>query len=548
MRSTSQLATTTLWQIRSENLSFEERVKLTYERCKSVVQHFNLTAEDVLNVTPRYWEFHNDPILVMDFSVGTILTIHYNLCIGTLAMYLDHRPDLKDIVDRLLSFELNGQYCLTELGHGLDVINMETTATLLQSGEFELHTPVAHAAKFMPPTSPSGVPCVSIVHGRLLVRGQDHGPKVFLVNLHDGRNMNEGIISKVLSPRGGARPVKHCLTYFKNVHLPSSALLGSLDRPKNLRTAFFFNISRVISGTLSMGTFGISSMMISSYIAAKYSLRRRVVDSSTGQPREIMSFVTQSTPVLAAIAQTLVLAAFGETSREKYVNAEDLSVKHFIAAIFKTTVMKLTSTTTLTLGMRCGAQGLSEVNQISVLNADMRGATIAEGDILAISIRFAIDVLLGRLSPPPTAYPNSLLHKREQDLLMVLYTKLASFPDHRNTPAERVLLPHCQPLIEAIGLRMAYDAACERNLDSAIVDMFVASAMVADPAWFSEKGKVSREKQIEFEVGAASALLPQLDQLLEMLDVEPYAVAPIVSNQRWDRYVESLETHGDSKL
>lgn len=122
MRSTSQLATTPLWQILPENLPLEERVRLTYARCKSVVQHFStcelfwrylecsllhkdLTAEDVLNVSPRYWEFHSDPILVMDVSVATILTIHFNLCVGTLAMYLDSRPDLRQTIDRLLKFE-----------------------------------------------------------------------------------------------------------------------------------------------------------------------------------------------------------------------------------------------------------------------------------------------------------------------------------------------------------------------------------------------------------------------------------------------------------
>lgn len=42
---------------------------------------------------------------------------------------------------------LRGQYCLTEIGHGLDAINMETTATLLESGEFDLHTPTEAAAK-----------------------------------------------------------------------------------------------------------------------------------------------------------------------------------------------------------------------------------------------------------------------------------------------------------------------------------------------------------------------------------------------------------------
>lgn len=95
----------------------------------------------------------------------TLLTIHYNLCAGTLAMFAN-RPYVKEILDRVLKFEYSyvtffgtstcivtdrtftrGQFCLTEVGHGLDVINMETTATLLPNGEFELNTPVKRAAK-----------------------------------------------------------------------------------------------------------------------------------------------------------------------------------------------------------------------------------------------------------------------------------------------------------------------------------------------------------------------------------------------------------------
>jgi hypothetical protein len=36
---------------------------------------------------------------------------------------------------------------LTEIGHGLDAKNMETTATLLPDGGFDLHSPNPRAAK-----------------------------------------------------------------------------------------------------------------------------------------------------------------------------------------------------------------------------------------------------------------------------------------------------------------------------------------------------------------------------------------------------------------
>lgn len=64
-----------------------------------------LTAEDILNVSPKYWEFHTDPILTMDGSVGTLLTIHYNLAAGTLAMFARDRPDIQRSLRRMLAFQ-----------------------------------------------------------------------------------------------------------------------------------------------------------------------------------------------------------------------------------------------------------------------------------------------------------------------------------------------------------------------------------------------------------------------------------------------------------
>ena len=45
------------------------------------------------------------------------------------------------------SFISSAQYLLTEVSHGLDALNLETTATLLPDGGFDLHTPNDGAAK-----------------------------------------------------------------------------------------------------------------------------------------------------------------------------------------------------------------------------------------------------------------------------------------------------------------------------------------------------------------------------------------------------------------
>lgn len=162
--------------------------------------------------------------------------------------------------------------------------------------------------------------------------------------------------------------MKHCLTYFNRVHLPKSALLGTLEKPDSPREAFFRNIYRVITGTLSVGVLGVTAMRISSYVAASYSLRRHVIDSSTKSPRPIISFSTQYTPILSAICQTLVLRIFANSCHTMFVQAKDANTKHFIAAVMKSTIHKIALPILIELGDRCGAQGLAEVNQISALH------------------------------------------------------------------------------------------------------------------------------------------------------------------------------------
>ncbi len=83
-----------------------------------------------------------------------------------------------------------------------------------------------------------------------------------------------------------------------------------------------------------------------------------------------------------------------------------------------------------------------------------------------------------------------------QEIRGVLSTR---FKHHRDPGFQAYVLPLCQPLIEAIGYRMAYDAAVEEGVDKTILDMFVASVVREDRAWFSEVGGISRVEQMDLE-------------------------------------------------
>jgi hypothetical protein len=55
--------------------------------------------------------------------------------------------------------------------------------------------------RYMPPTTPCGMPTIAIVFARLFVGDEDRGIKPFLVHLHDGRNMSDGIVTRQVGHR-----------------------------------------------------------------------------------------------------------------------------------------------------------------------------------------------------------------------------------------------------------------------------------------------------------------------------------------------------------
>lgn len=130
-----QLAKTPLFQTHDEGLPFSERIRISHDKAKAVLQLYSthpnylfflkrlivinteLTKEDILNASPKYWEFHSDPICTMDLAAGTLLTIHYNLCCGTLAKFAQ-RPDVDRTLQDLLSYKLS-YVCHSSVPHNL---------------------------------------------------------------------------------------------------------------------------------------------------------------------------------------------------------------------------------------------------------------------------------------------------------------------------------------------------------------------------------------------------------------------------------------------
>ena len=158
----------------------------------------------------------------------------------------------------------------------------------------------------------------------------------------------------------------------------------------------------------------------------------------------------------------------------------------------------------------------------------------------------ATELLLRRYSVSQSSNPQSLLSIYELGLFAELEEIVKNMKSHRSEEYNIHILPQCQTLIEAIGHRMAYDAAVSVNLDPCLIDLYVSSCIKLDAAWFAEKGGLSRRRQREMENMAIDAMSPRLEEFIALADVEPYITAPIFSSSRWEEYVNEIPAYGSS--
>jgi hypothetical protein len=111
---------------------------------------------------------------------------------------------------------------------------------------------------------------------------------------------------------------------------------------------------------------------------------------------------------------------------------------------------------------------------------------------------------------------------------------------HRDTLFNSLILPQSQSSIEAIGHALAYSHGVKVGLPRQILDVYEATCIRLDPAWYVESGCRSRLEQRMKEDAAVTTMMHDLDTYLDDLGIAEYVQAPIVSDERWKAYVSEL--------
>ncbi|KAJ5689860.1 acyl-CoA dehydrogenase/oxidase [Penicillium macrosclerotiorum] len=144
---------------------------------------------------------------------------------------------------------------------------------------------------------------------------------------------------------------------------------------------------------------------------------------------------------------------------------------------------------------------------------------------------------------PESRQPTSLIARHENGMFEECDALIKGLSgSHRGPEFNNAILPRCKGLIEAIGQRMAYEAASEAQVDPKILALYEAGVILHDSGWYIQNAGLTREVQFENESRALSDCLPQLEDLLDETGVAEYVNAPILSKESWDEYVSTLVT------
>ena len=151
---------------------------------------------------------------------------------------------------------------------------------------------------------------------------------------------------------------------------------------------------------------------------------------------------------------------------------------------------------------------------------------------------------------PPPQYPDSLIARHEAALFAEARDRLKNLEgNHRSERFNRDILPLSLPLIEALGYRMAFEAARDASIDWKLMALYESGVIKEDSAWYAEQGAISRQVQQEMEAQALDALLPNLADLVQETGAQPYSNAPIACERLSNEFISELQTFsGDASI
>lgn len=247
-----------------------------------------------------------------DYSMAIKSGVHFTLCGGTIVK-LGTEKHHDAYLDKMDTLELPGCFGMTELGHGSNVMGIETTATYdPTTGMFVINTPTNDASKFWIGGAGSTAK-ICAVFAQLTIQGTWQGPHVFVVRLRDDvGNVLPGVRIKDNGPKQGLNGVDNGQIWFDHCKVPRDTLLdkyasvdacGKYSSPiADPQQRFGTMVSGLTTGRMLIAQAAVDACKSGVTIALRYSCAR----PQFGQT-PIIEYITQQRRIIPALATTYAM-------------------------------------------------------------------------------------------------------------------------------------------------------------------------------------------------------------------------------------------------
>jgi len=370
--------------------------ELTYERLVKVAAGDFIHTMDVVR-NPQRFMAGMQCLHFADYTLSIKAGVHFTLCGGSIAK-LGTSQQQKRFLPKLDSLELPGCYGMTELGHGSNVMAIETVAKYDPSTQsFDLHTPNNLASKFwIGGSAQHGKICTVFAQLYTPTRASSgwewHGPHVFLVRIRDddGVLMPNVRISDCGS-KMGLQGVDNGQLWFDHVKVPREDMLDKFSQVtpdgtfqsnfKGVGQLFGAMVGGLTTGRLLIAWAAVDACKIGLIVAIRYGAKREQFGDKT-----IMNYITHQRRLIVPLAKTYALelgmqflgaimmdpAGLKDKTRAKEV--------HVMSCGLKALATWHRSRTLQDCRECCGGMGFLSANQIGPIMTDMNVDTTFEGD------------------------------------------------------------------------------------------------------------------------------------------------------------------------
>lgn len=404
------------------DLSLAEFRELTLQR---IVTFARAGFFSIRNYTdnPRQFMAALECLAYADFSMAIKSGVHFTLCGGTLCR-LGTEKHHEIYLDKIDSLELPGSYCMTELGHGSNVMGVETTATYDEmTQEFVINTPTNTASKYW--IGGGGLHAkITIMFAQLYVKNDYKGLHAFVMRIRDD-NMQpvRGVVIKDIGHKMGLNGIDNGQLWFDHVRIPRHALLdrfasvsedGMYSSPvPSVAKRFGIMVGGLTTGRVLIAQGCIDAMKMGLTIAIRYS-----VDRPQFRDKPIMEYITQQRNLFLPLAEVYALhIAMGELKRViddshmsglTPVHQEHLDKRvHVMSSGLKAMASWACIDTLNKCREACGGMGFHSANKIPELLKDSHITTTFEGSNPVLMQQVAKHLLEEQHKQQPSTFNHS---------------------------------------------------------------------------------------------------------------------------------------------